>query len=63
VTLWAGHRGDPHGTRPDPGLLELTVDDTLGAAYRVLAAASPPPPARVARRGQLPDGTSPAGMA
>jgi ADP-heptose:LPS heptosyltransferase len=63
VTLWAGHRGDPHGTRPDPGLLQLTVDDTLGAAYRVLAAASPPPPARVARRGQLPDGTSPAGMA
>jgi hypothetical protein len=59
VTLWAGHRGDPHGTRPDPGLLELTVDDTLGAAYRVLAAS--PPPARLPGRGQLPDGTSPAG--
>jgi ADP-heptose:LPS heptosyltransferase len=25
--LWAGHRGDPHGAAPDPGLLAITVDD------------------------------------
>src|SRR4030095_9217035 len=24
--LWAGRRGDPHGTTPDPGLLDITVD-------------------------------------
>lgn len=59
VTLWAGHRGDPHGARPDPGLLQLTVGDTLGAAYRMLAAASPPPPAGVPGNGRQADGTSP----
>jgi len=29
--LWAGKRGDPHGRRPDPGLLEITVDEVLSA--------------------------------
>lgn len=29
--LWAGRRGDPHAAEPDPGLLELTVADVLGA--------------------------------
>jgi ADP-heptose:LPS heptosyltransferase len=29
VALWAGRFGDPHATRPDPGLLELGVDDVL----------------------------------
>jgi ADP-heptose:LPS heptosyltransferase len=29
--LWAGRTGDPHGATPDPGLLEITVDDVLGA--------------------------------
>jgi ADP-heptose:LPS heptosyltransferase len=27
--LWAGRRGDPHGQTPDPGLLEIQVDDVL----------------------------------
>jgi ADP-heptose:LPS heptosyltransferase len=27
--LWAGKTGDPHGDRPDPGLLEIEVDDVL----------------------------------
>jgi ADP-heptose:LPS heptosyltransferase len=34
VALWAGRRGDPHGGRPDPGLLEIepaAVIDTLAA--------------------------------
>ncbi len=34
--LWAGRTGDPHGLDPDPGLLDLTVDDVL-AAVRGLA--------------------------
>jgi ADP-heptose:LPS heptosyltransferase len=29
AALWAGHRGDPHGLRPDPGLLEIGVLDVL----------------------------------
>jgi ADP-heptose:LPS heptosyltransferase/uncharacterized protein YjbJ (UPF0337 family) len=29
--LWAGRRGDPHAGLPDPGLLELTVEDVLAA--------------------------------
>lgn len=29
--LWAGRTGDPHGARPDPGLLEIAVDDVLAA--------------------------------
>lgn len=31
VALWAGQRGDPHGTAPDPGLLRITVDDVCAA--------------------------------
>jgi ADP-heptose:LPS heptosyltransferase len=27
--LWAGRTGDPHAAVPDPGLLEITVDDVL----------------------------------
>lgn len=29
--LWAGRVGDPHGDRPDPGLLAITVDEVLAA--------------------------------
>ena len=29
--LWAGRRGDPHGTAPDPGLLQIGVVDVLDA--------------------------------
>jgi ADP-heptose:LPS heptosyltransferase len=39
IVLWAGHVGDPLGNRPDPGLLELQVDDVLETAHRVLQAA------------------------
>jgi len=28
--LWSGRRGDPHGGRPDPGLLEISVEDVVG---------------------------------
>lgn len=30
-TLWSGECGDPHGRRPDPGLLRLGVDEVLAA--------------------------------
>ncbi|WP_344981959.1 glycosyltransferase family 9 protein, partial [Streptosporangium fragile] len=36
VVLWAGRSGDPHGDRPDPGLLEIGVRDVLGAAADLL---------------------------
>ncbi len=36
VALWKGRRGDPHGTRPDPGLLEIGVPDVLDAALGLL---------------------------
>ena len=29
--LWTGGRGDPHGSRPDPGLLAISVEDVLDA--------------------------------
>jgi ADP-heptose:LPS heptosyltransferase len=29
--LWSGRIGDPHADRPDPGLLEIGVEDVLGA--------------------------------
>jgi ADP-heptose:LPS heptosyltransferase len=29
VVLWAGRRGDPHANAPDPGLLEIGVDEVL----------------------------------
>lgn len=38
AVLWAGRCGDPHGTAPDPGLLELTAPQVATAARRVLAA-------------------------
>lgn len=34
--LWAGRTGDNFAPRPDPGLLELTVDDVLAAAHAAL---------------------------
>ncbi|NAS23588.1 glycosyltransferase family 9 protein [Herbidospora sp. NEAU-GS84] len=30
--IWHGRAGDPHGRAPDPGLLEITVTEVLGAA-------------------------------
>jgi ADP-heptose:LPS heptosyltransferase len=32
TVLWSGRVGDPHGSRPDPGLLAIDVDAVLGAA-------------------------------
>jgi ADP-heptose:LPS heptosyltransferase len=34
--LWHGGRGDPHGARPDPGLLTIGVDEVLDAAEPLL---------------------------
>ncbi|TKK90825.1 glycosyltransferase family 9 protein [Herbidospora galbida] len=34
--LWHGRTGDPHGRAPDPGLLEITIDEVLGAARDLL---------------------------
>ncbi|MEZ5139354.1 MAG: glycosyltransferase family 9 protein [Acidimicrobiales bacterium] len=39
--LWAGTTGDPHGTRPDPGLLQIEAVDVLEAVDAQLAEASP----------------------
>lgn len=35
--LWAGRTGDPHGSEPDPGLLDITAADVLAAARDVLS--------------------------
>lgn len=35
--LWTGRLGDPHGERPDPGLLEIDGDTVLDAARELLA--------------------------
>ncbi len=40
--LWAGRTGDPHAAEPDPGLLEVSVDEVL-AALRELPEAEPAP--------------------
>ncbi|MEN3358030.1 MAG: hypothetical protein V7637_2012 [Mycobacteriales bacterium] len=40
AVLWAGRRGNPHGTEPDPGLLALTVADVLAAVCGLLAGTS-----------------------
>lgn len=42
VALWAGRRGDPHASRPDPGLLEIGVLDVLLELPRVRRAATIP---------------------
>ncbi|RFS82569.1 glycosyltransferase family 9 protein [Actinomadura spongiicola] len=36
LVLWAGRRGDPHGSEPCPGLLEISADDAVAAAGRAL---------------------------
>jgi hypothetical protein len=40
VALWAGRLGDPHAAQPDPGLLEITVDEVLGAVPQARSRAS-----------------------
>ena len=39
--LWAGRRGDPRGSEPDPGLLQLGVADVLSALENLPAADRP----------------------
>ncbi|GGO76365.1 glycosyltransferase family 9 protein [Nonomuraea cavernae] len=36
VALWAGSSGDPHGDRPDPGLLKIEVSEVVDAALEVI---------------------------
>lgn len=38
AALWSGLTGDPHGDRPDPGLMRLGVDDVLDALAGVAGA-------------------------
>jgi ADP-heptose:LPS heptosyltransferase len=45
IALWAGSMGDPHGNRPDAGLLRISVDDVLGALDRLPPAAGAGRPA------------------
>jgi len=40
VALWAGRAGDPHASRPDPGLLELGVADVVAALRGLPCSAS-----------------------
>jgi ADP-heptose:LPS heptosyltransferase len=35
LVLWAGRRGDPHGRRPDPGLLRLQPVEVIAALARL----------------------------
>lgn len=39
VALWAGHVGDPLGSSPDPGLLQLQVDQVLDSAHELMSTA------------------------
>ncbi|MEV0241150.1 glycosyltransferase family 9 protein [Streptomyces sp. NPDC050674] len=39
--LWYGPEGDPHGRRPDPALLRITVGDVLGAVDELPGAGRP----------------------
>ncbi|GII86725.1 hypothetical protein Ssi03_47150 [Sphaerisporangium siamense] len=38
IALWTGRSGDPHGNRPDPGLLEIGTEVVLDAAANLLQA-------------------------
>ena len=49
TVLWAGHVGNPHGRRPDPGLLRIDVDAVLGAARDRLTSPSQRPTELAAR--------------
>ncbi|GAA3791332.1 glycosyltransferase family 9 protein [Sphaerisporangium flaviroseum] len=41
VALWAGSYGDPHGNRPDPGLLEIGTEAVLDAAVNLIGVSVP----------------------
>lgn len=40
--LWKGRRGDPHGRTPDPGLMQISVDDVLDALRELPPAPNQP---------------------
>ena len=42
TVLWTGGRGDPHGNRPDPGLLRIPVAAVIDAARRTVRAPAAP---------------------
>jgi ADP-heptose:LPS heptosyltransferase len=50
TVLWSGRAGDPHGHRPDPGLLTIDVDAVLAAAKDRLSGPSPSPTELAVRR-------------
>ena len=47
---WSGHVGNPHGSRPDPGLLVIGVDAVLEAARNRLTGPSKRPTELAVRR-------------
>jgi len=51
--LWAGTSGDPHGQRPDPGLLAIDVDQVTEVLDDLPAAEAPRPARRVTARGRV----------
>jgi ADP-heptose:LPS heptosyltransferase len=51
--LWAGTSGDPHGQRPDPGLLAIGVDQVVEALADLPEAAAPRPVRRATVRGRV----------
>ena len=50
TVLWSGRVGNPHGRRPDPGLLTIEVDAVLEAARDRLTGPSPRATESAARR-------------
>lgn len=46
VALWHGRTGAPYADTPDPGLLQITVEEVLGALDRLPGAAVPVPSLR-----------------
>jgi ADP-heptose:LPS heptosyltransferase len=51
--LWAGTSGDPHGQRPDPGLLAIDAGQVVEALDDLPAAAPRPVPRRATLRGRV----------
>jgi ADP-heptose:LPS heptosyltransferase len=47
--LWAGRRGDPHGRKPDPGLLSIQPEEVIEALDQ-LPRREPCPPSPTPRR-------------
>ena len=50
TVLWSGRVGNPHGPRPDPGLLTIEVDTVLEAAQDQMTGSSHRPTEVAARR-------------